>query len=117
VPAGIANTAFELLQRGKKTSVFGWSSTFACAATPHVAFRRARAVYAARSSAPSRNATEKFFRLVEYIENIRVFDASDFSSHDAHDAHAQHKRDQKTRRDEALSIPSGLCKKFRSRGL
>jgi hypothetical protein len=61
VPAGIANTASGLLQRRKKTSVFGWSNVFARAATPHVAFRRARAAHTARSSAQSRNTAQKHF--------------------------------------------------------
>jgi len=61
VPAGIANTPFELLQRGKKTSVFGWSNMAERAATPHVALRRAPAARASRSSARSRNTAAKVF--------------------------------------------------------
>jgi hypothetical protein len=56
----------------------------------------------------SRNTTRKFSRLIEYIENIRVFDVSDFLSIAASDAHARRAHDQKSGRDEALSIPSGL---------
>ena len=37
VPAGIANTAFGLLQRDKKTSIFAGSSVFARAALRHLA--------------------------------------------------------------------------------
>jgi hypothetical protein len=63
---------------------------------------------ATHSSARSRNATRKFFRLLEYIENIRVFDVSDFLPMAASDAHARSAHDQKSGRDEALSIPNGL---------
>jgi hypothetical protein len=43
--------------------------------------------------ARSRNAARKFFRILEYIENIRVFDVSDFLSIAAKDAHARRARD------------------------
>ena len=112
VPAGIANTAIGLLQRDKKTSVFAEWSVFARASTPDVASFRAIVKRATRCAARSRSKAQKFFRLIENTDNIRVSATTEFFSIATNSANARGARDHKNRRDEALSMPNSLWEKF-----
>jgi hypothetical protein len=64
-----------------------------------------------RCAAGSRSAERKFLRVAENTDNIRGFGASDICSTAAKRVRGRGARDQKNRRDDALSMPSGLCKK------
>src|SRR5947207_4813997 len=82
------------------------------APTPHVASRRPQPMRVARCVARSCAAALEFSGLVENADNIRAFGPSDFFVTAADGARARAARGQKTCRDDALSMPSSLCKKF-----
>jgi hypothetical protein len=70
-----------------------------------------------RSAARSRITTRRFLGLAENADNIRAFGACDVCTIAANRARARGARDQKNCRDDALSMPSGLCKKSSSKRL
>jgi hypothetical protein len=90
---------------------------FACASTPHVASRRARSTRAVRCTERSLGTRRRFPRLAENADYIRGFGASDVCSIGASGARGHSPRHQENCRDDALSMPSGLCKNLRPRRL
>jgi len=65
----------------------------------------------------SRKRRAKTSRLAENTDNIRGFGASDFFATAVNSVQARAARDQKNCRDDALSMPSSLCKKSSVKGL
>jgi hypothetical protein len=108
VPAGIASTVLELLQRDKNTSIFAHRRLATCAATQDVASRRSRSTYATRRSAANATSARKIFRHDENMHGTRVFTACASASMMREAALMRAGEVRQSRGDDALSMSIGL---------
>jgi hypothetical protein len=117
VPAGIANTASELLQRDKKTSVFAKSGARAWGSAPHLASQRSWLISATHRTSRAISGACTFLLIRENIDEIWDFELSNFFvMPEAYTCRLELCMGE-NRRNEALSIPCALCKNFLSRSL